>query len=93
MNRQSASGSEIMAAALRDTDRALLVGDTTFGKGSVSILRPLTNGAGLYIGGSYNTSDITINNVTIDNNTGIGIKRIFLFHIFSHCLFVKVENV
>jgi len=48
-NEYSASASEILVGAVQDTNRAKVVGDTTFGKGSVSILRPLTNGAGLYI--------------------------------------------
>lgn len=41
INRLSASSSEIMAAALRDYGRALLVGDTSFGKGTVQQSRPL----------------------------------------------------
>ena len=48
-NRYSASASEVLAGALMDHNRAIIVGDKTFGKGSVSILRPLSNGAGLYI--------------------------------------------
>lgn len=42
INRLSASSSEIMAAALQDYGRALIVGDTSYGKGTVQQSRPLT---------------------------------------------------
>ena len=45
----SASGSEVLAGALRDHGRAQLVGDQTFGKGSVNHLRELSNGGALYV--------------------------------------------
>ena len=48
VNEFSASASEIMAGALRDHGRAQLVGVTTFGKGSVNIQRPLSDGSGIY---------------------------------------------
>jgi carboxyl-terminal processing protease len=49
VNERSASSSEVLAGALQDYERATVIGATTFGKGSVNILRPLSNGGGLYI--------------------------------------------
>ena len=48
VNRRSASGSEVLAAALQDRERATLVGTTTFGKGSANLAKPLSDGSGLY---------------------------------------------
>jgi carboxyl-terminal processing protease len=48
-NRFSASASEILAAALRDNGRATIVGEKSFGKGTVNTARDLDNGAALYV--------------------------------------------
>ena len=45
----SASASEIVAGALQDTGRGTLVGDTSFGKGLVQTIEPLSNGGALKV--------------------------------------------
>ncbi len=47
VNEGSASAAEIVAGALQDHKRAVIVGTQTFGKGSVQTIIPMDNGAGL----------------------------------------------
>lgn len=47
VDRGSASAAEIMAGALRDHGRAMIIGEPTYGKGSVQTIWPLSNGTGI----------------------------------------------
>ncbi len=49
INEGSASASEVLAGAIRDQERGLLVGSTTFGKGTVQTWHALSNGGGVRI--------------------------------------------
>ncbi len=49
VDKGSASGSEVMAGALQDQKRAVIIGTATFGKGAVNIFRELSNGGALYV--------------------------------------------
>ncbi|NLI98461.1 S41 family peptidase [bacterium] len=49
----SASAAEILAGALQDWERALIVGDTTFGKGSVQTIHPLPDSGRLKLTTAY----------------------------------------
>jgi carboxyl-terminal processing protease len=47
VNRYSASAAEIVAGALQDHDRGLILGDNTFGKGLVQTVYPMSDNTGL----------------------------------------------
>lgn len=56
LDRGSASGAELMAAALRENGRGIIIGERSFGKGSMQRIMPLTSGGGLKITTGYYTT-------------------------------------
>ncbi|MBR91431.1 MAG: peptidase S41 [Dehalococcoidia bacterium] len=49
VDRYSASGSEVLAGALQDHKRSIIIGEKTFGKGSVNMMSSLSNEGGIYV--------------------------------------------
>jgi carboxyl-terminal processing protease len=72
VNRGTASAAEIIAGALQDHDRALVVGDTTYGKGIVQTLFPLGTEVALRITTArwYTPSGRSIQGASLDSVMG-----------------------
>lgn len=68
INEGSASGSEILAGALKDNKRAIILGTKSFGKGSVQSVIPLPDGSGLRLTTSkyFTPSGISIHGIGIE---------------------------
>jgi carboxyl-terminal processing protease len=68
VNGGSASASEIFSGAIKDNDRGVLVGQKTYGKGSVQTVRELPDGSGIRITTAlyYTPSGVSIDNVGIE---------------------------
>ncbi|MCC7462676.1 MAG: EAL domain-containing protein [Gammaproteobacteria bacterium] len=78
VNGGTASAAEILAAALHDNDRAVLIGRRTFGKGSVQTILPLADGEAVKLTTSlYRTpGGVSINGVGIEPDTLLAGKEV-----------------
>ncbi len=84
VNNGSASASEIVAGALQDHERALVVGTRSFGKGSVQSILPMNNGTAIKLttaryftphGRSIQAKGIDPDIIIEDGNENIGVLR------------------
>jgi len=81
INEGSASASEIVSGALKDTGRAILVGEKTFGKGSVQSILPLPDDDGikLTIAKYYTPNGISIHGTGIEPDVKVVESDDYLF--------------
>ncbi|MGA7934386.1 MAG: S41 family peptidase [Kovacikia sp.] len=77
VDNRSASASEILAGALQDDGRAILIGTRTFGKGLVQAIQPLEDGSALKltIAKYYTSKGRDINHVGIMPNIVVGLTE------------------
>jgi carboxyl-terminal processing protease len=77
VNEGTASASEIVAGALQDRDRAILVGETTYGKGSVQEVFPLSDASALKLttGAYFTPNGRNINGEGIEPDVEIDATR------------------
>lgn len=77
VNGNSASASEVLSGALKDHKRAKLVGETTFGKGVVQSVVPLTDGSALKLTTAkyFTPSGVCIQGIGIDPDYEISLPQ------------------
>jgi len=78
INHGSASASEIVAAAMQDWGKAVVIGTTSFGKGSVQTILPLSDGSGLRLTTAkyYTPQGKSIHNIGVQPDIVIDPKAI-----------------
>lgn len=76
VNKGSASASEIVAGAIQDSDRGIILGENTFGKGLVQQVYPLSDNSALTISTSeyYTPEGRVINNIGIEPDITITVE-------------------
>ncbi|MCQ9628443.1 S41 family peptidase [Cetobacterium somerae] len=86
INQESASASEIVSGAIKDYKRGILLGEKTFGKGSVQTLIPLPHedGIKLTIAKYYTPNGISIHEKGIDPDIFIENKKVFSDNIITN---------
>jgi len=82
INEGSASASEIVSGAVRDYKRGILLGEKSYGKGSVQVLMPLPDGDGikLTIAKYYTPNGENINGIGIEPDIKVEEKDDYLFY-------------
>ncbi len=78
VNEGSASASEIMAGAMKDTKRAVLIGTKTFGKGIVQMVQPFGNdgeGIKMTVSEYFTPSGINIHGIGIEPDIEVGLPE------------------
>lgn len=87
INEGSASASEIFAGAIKDRERGILIGNTTFGKGLVQRIRQISDGSGFKL----TTSEyFTPNGISIH---GVGIEPDIKVDLPEDVVEIGVENL
>jgi carboxyl-terminal processing protease len=73
INENSASAAEIVAGAMRDAGKAIIVGERSFGKGSVQSIYPLKNGQGMRLTTAryYTPSGVTIHQKGVEPHVSV----------------------
>jgi len=94
VNGASASGAEIVAGALKDLRRAIIVGETTFGKGSVQSVLKNFDGSGLRLTTAryYTPSNRTIHEVGIEPVLQVAMEPDVAVALAQHRLKVAMEG-
>lgn len=87
INQGSASASEILAGAIKDNNRGIIVGETSYGKGIVQRIRPLGDGTALKLTESEYFSP---NGTKIH---GIGVTPDIFVELEEDIVFIGVENI
>lgn len=77
INKGSASGSEIVAGAIKDWRRGILIGTTSFGKGSVQSVLPLQDGSALRLTTAryYTPSGVSIHDIGVKPDIEIEFQK------------------
>ena len=76
IDKYSASAAEILTGVLKDTDRAYIMGETSYGKGSVQQILPISLGSvKLTISKYYTPSDISIDKIGIEPDQEVKIEE------------------